>query len=83
MFEKLKADETYEDRHLLGKVDFECKEQKLPIQAADIWAYESYQHLRLRVLPPDPLKIPQARLGYQMLLLNPWILPRARTAARW
>jgi hypothetical protein len=83
IFYELAVDPSFNDRHLIGNVTFSPKRDKgdprnnkklQPLQAADIWAYESYKHMNDRILPMDSGQKPRAesRPGYQFLFKEAW-----------
>jgi hypothetical protein len=83
IFQELASDSAFNERHLIGKLTFSPKRDKdhpqndkqlQPLQAADIWAYESYKHMNNRILPMDSGQKPRAesRPGYQFLFKEAW-----------
>lgn len=84
-FLELAADPNFERRHLIGSVSFlpkSCpqdaeRHQRLrPLQAADIWAYETYQLMRDVVVPSEGVWSPswekRVRPDFRSLFKQEW-----------
>jgi hypothetical protein len=52
----LKNDLTYEIRHRLGSLDFEIGEKAVGLQAADLFAFQTYQFGKQRIQRKQPME---------------------------
>lgn len=85
-FLELASDPVYDRRHLIGSVSFlpkRCKndpekhKRLRPLQAADIWAYETYKLMTEVVVPTNSGELQwrdtKVRPGFVALFKRPWL----------
>jgi uncharacterized protein DUF3800 len=75
-FDELPKDLDFpkERRELIGTVTFGKKRSHLPLQAADIWAYENYKQMINQHMPLKPGERKRApRVGYANLMRKWWV----------
>lgn len=70
LFELLKLDKTLEWAHRLGSLTMESSEAAPGLQAADLLAYRSYKHAKVRIAKDRPMHLNELPLLLRGLLTN-------------
>jgi hypothetical protein len=70
LFALLKADPTLNIRHRLGTLDMEVSQIAVGLQAADLFAYQTYKVSKWRIKQPKTPRLTDAPVILQQLLTN-------------